>query len=320
MDRRTFLQATAALAVNSAALAAATMPVVKLGKTDLTVSRFTLGGYHFLVNGEEEAIRIVHRAIDLGVTFFDCAHKYHAGRSDIAYGKALQGGLRKKILLMSKAQYRERYSATEQLNETLSRMGTDYLDLWQCHEVVSHEEVDKILAPGGALEAFVKAKQDGKVRYIGFSGHRDPTVHQRLLAAFDGWDTVQHPVNLIDRHYLSFIENVLPKVKERGAGAIGMKSNAIGEITKNKVATIPECLRYAWSQDIDTLVSGVETIKQLEENVAACKTFQPMSDSEQATLLSRTRDGLFGQKVERYKLAPEVGGYPLHHDGEPLSA
>jgi predicted aldo/keto reductase-like oxidoreductase len=316
MDRRTFLQATAALAASAKALAAAPMPTKKLGKTDLEVSRFTVGGYHFLVNGEEEGIRIVRRAIDLGVTFFDSAHKYNAGRSDIAYGKALAGGLRKKVLLMSKAQFREEYSATQQLNETLNRMKTDYLDLWQAHEVVTHEEVDKILGPKGALEAFVKAKKDGKVRYIGFSGHRDPTVHQRLLAAFDGWDTVQHPVNLIDRHYLSFIEAVIPRARERGVGVIGMKSNAIGNITKNSVAEIPECLRYAWSQDIDTLVSGVQTVKQLEENVAACKSFQPMSASDQRSLLERTKKGPHGQKVEQYKLAPEVGGVPLHNDGE----
>jgi predicted aldo/keto reductase-like oxidoreductase len=317
MDRRTFLQATAALALNSQALAAKPMPMKRLGKTDLEVSRITLGGYHFLNNGEEEAIRIVHRAIDLGVNFFDCAHKYNAGRSDLVYGKALKGDLRKKVLVMSKAQFREAYSATQQLDETLNRMGTDYLDLWQLHEVVTHEEVDKILAPGGALEAAVKAKTDGKTRYIGFSGHRDPTVHQRMLAAFDGWDTVQHPVNLIDRHYLSFIDAVIPRARQRGVGVIAMKSNAIGNITKNNVATIPECLRYAWSQDVDTLVSGVRWVKELEENVAACKTFEPMTESQISELLDRTKRGPHGQPVEEYKLAPEVGGVPYHHDGEP---
>ncbi len=317
MDRRTFLIATAALAANRTALAAKPMPTKRLGNTDLVVSKITVGGYHFLNNGEEEAVRIVHRAIDLGVNFFDSAHKYNAGRSDLAYGKAIDAGLRKKVLLMSKAQFREEYSATQQLNETLSRMGTDYLDLWQCHEVVTHEEVDKILGPGGALEAFVKAKKAGKTRYIGFSGHRDPTVHQRLLAAFDGWDTVQHPVNLIDQHYLSFIDSVIPRAREREVGVIAMKSNAIGNITKNNVATIPECLRFAWSQDVDTLVSGVRSVQELEENVAACKTFEPMPANEISELLERTRQGKYGQEVEQYKLKPDVGGVPYHHDGEP---
>jgi predicted aldo/keto reductase-like oxidoreductase len=318
MQRRTFLQA-GSVALSASALADAPMPMATLGKTGMKVSRFTLGGYHYLRNGEETAIRIVHRAIDLGVNFFDCAHKYNAGSSDIAYGKALQGGLRQKVLVMSKAQFREGYSAMRQLEETLERMKTDYLDLWQCHEVVSHDEVDKILSPKGALEAFVKAKEQGKVRHIGFSGHRDPTVHQRLLASFDGWETVQFPVNLIDPHYLSFIENVLPKVREKGAGVIAMKSNAIGNITKNKVASIQECLRFAWSQNIDTLVSGVETVEQLEQNVLTCKTFQPMSKEEVSSLLARTKKGPHGSKVEQYKLPEQAGReHVFHNDGEPV--
>lgn len=317
MHRRTFLAGGSA-ALAASALADMPMPMTTLGKTGMKVSRLTLGGYHYQLQGEENAVKIVHRAIDLGVNFFDCAHKYNAGSSDMAYGKALQGGLRQKVLLMSKAQFREAYSAMQQLDETLVRMKTDYLDLWQCHEVVSHDEVDKILSSKGALEAFVKAKEQGKVRHIGFSGHRDPTVHQRLLASFDGWETVQFPVNLIDPHYLSFIENVLPKVRERGAGVIAMKSNAIGNITKNQVATIPECLRYAWSQDIDTLVSGVETVEQLEENVLTCKTFKPMSQDEISSLLDRTKKGPHGSVVEKYKLPEQAGAmHRFHNDGEP---
>jgi predicted aldo/keto reductase-like oxidoreductase len=319
MQRRTFLQLTsAALASNAKLLAETPMPMATLGKTGMKVSRFTLGGYHYLRNGEEEGIRIIRRAIELGVNFFDSAHKYNAGASDTVYGKALKGGLRQKVLLMSKAQFRERYSAMQQLEETLQRMQTDYLDLWQCHEVSTHEEVDRILAPGGALEAFVRAKEQGKVRHIGFSGHRDPTVHQRLLDAFDGWETIQFPVNLIDPHYLSFIENVLPKARAKGLGIIAMKSNAIGNITKNKVATIPECLRFAWSQDVDTLVSGVETVRQLEENVAACKTFRKMSAEEQAALLARTKKGPYGSKIEQYKMPERADArHRLHRDGEP---
>jgi predicted aldo/keto reductase-like oxidoreductase len=318
MERRIFLQmSAAALAANRKLLAEAPMPMATLGKTGMKVSRFTLGGYHYLRNGEEEAIRIVHRAIDLGVNFFDSAHKYNAGASDFVYGKALKGGLRQKVYLMSKAQFRERYSAMRQLEETLERMQTDYLDLWQCHEVVSHDEVDRILSPNGALEAFVRAKEQGKVRHIGFSGHRDPTVHQRLLEAFDGWETAQFPVNLIDPHYLSFIENVIPKARQKGVGVIAMKSNAIGNITKNKVATIAECLRFAWSQDIDTLVSGVETVQQLEENVLACKTFQKMSSAEISALLERTKRGPYGSKIEQYKMPEQAGAHHRYHeDGE----
>ncbi len=277
------------------------MPMATLGKSGLRVSRFTLGGHHAAVRGIDNAVEIIHRAMDLGVNFFDSAHLYNNGRSDEAYGKALSGGRRQKVLLMSKAHLRSRDAAMRQLEETLTRMNTDYLDLWQCHQVSTPEEVDQILAPNGALEAFVKAKEQGKVRHIGYTGHRDPAIHLRLLDAYDGWETVQHPVNLIDPHYLSFIENFLPKVRAKKLGRIAMKSNAIGAITKNNIATIQECLRFAWSQDIDTLVSGVETVEQLEQNVLACKTFRKMSAKETKELLARTGKGPTGSKIESYK-------------------
>jgi predicted aldo/keto reductase-like oxidoreductase len=318
IDRRTFLQvSSAALGTGLKALADSPMPVATLGKSGLKVSRITLGGFHMRVRGEENGIRMIHRAIDLGVTMFDSAHKYHDGESDITYGKALEDGLRQKVLLMTKAQLRDRAGASRQLEESLRRMKTDYLDLWACHEVSSHEEVDRIFSPNGALEAFVKAKEQGKVRHIGFTGHRDPSVHQRLLDGYDGWETVQHPVNLIDPHYLSFIDSVLPNIRKKGLGLLAMKTNAMGAITKNGVATIPECLRFAWSHDIDTVVSGVETVEQLEQNVLACKSFQPMSRQEQDALLARTKTAPHGSKVEEYK-KPESGAWVRpHRDGEP---
>ena len=321
MERRDFLNATAAaLGTSVTALADAPMPMATLGKSGLQVSRFTLGGYHMAVKGEEEGIKIIRRAIELGVVMFDSAAKYHNGKSDEVYGKALSGGLRKKILLMSKAELRDKKSAMAQLETTLKRMNTDYLDLWCCHEVARMDEVEKIFGPDGSLEAFVEAKKKGMVRHIGFTGHHDPEVHQALLKGFDGWETVQHPVNLIDPHYLSFIKDVLPKVRAKGLGLLAMKSNAIGEITKAKIATIAECLRYTLSHDIDTLVSGVETVQQLEENVLTVKTFQKMSRDEISTLLSRTAKGPIGSKVERYK-KPEktaiLNHLAPHQDGDP---
>ena len=319
MERRQFLQATsAALGVTMETLAAAPMPMGTLGKSGLKVSRFTLGGYHLRVRGEEEGIRIIRRAIELGVVMFDSAAKYHNGESDVTYGKAIDKSTRKNILLMSKAQLRDKKSAMEQLELTLKRMNTDYLDLWACHEVARMDEVEKIFAPGGSLEAFVEAKKKGMVRHIGFTGHHDPEVHQALLKGYDGWETVQHPVNLIDPHYLSFIKSVLPAVRKKGLGVLAMKSNAIGGITKEKVATIQECLRYSWSHDIDTLVSGVETVAQLEENVLACKTFTKMSRAEISTLLERTAKGPIGSKVERYKKPEETAileHFHPHEDG-----
>ena len=293
------------------------MPMTTLGKTGLRVSKFVLGGYHMAVKGEENGVKIIHRAMDLGVNFFDCARLYHDGRSDEIYGKALQGGLRKKVLLMSKAHLYDRDSAMGQLEATLKAMQTDYLDLWQCHQVVTQKEVDQILGPNGSLEAFVAAKKQGKVRHIGFTGHADPAVHQRLLDSFDGWETVQHPVNLIDPHYLSFINSVLPNIRKKGLGLLAMKTNAIGGITRNKIATIPECLRFAWSQDVDVVVSGVETVEQLEENVAVCKSFKKMTPQEIAELLARTKTGPYGVQVENYKRKPDSAALPLHRDGQP---
>jgi aryl-alcohol dehydrogenase-like predicted oxidoreductase len=318
MKRRSFLElSTAALGAEWKALAEAPMPMATLGKTGLTVSKFCVGGHHMGVKGLENGIAIIHRAIELGVNFFDCAHLYNKGLSEEIYGKALAGGRRQKILLMSKAHLRSRDQAMRQLEESLKRMETDHLDLWQCHQVTTQEEVDQILAPNGALEAFVKAKQQGKARHIGFTGHADPAVHQRLLESFDGWETVQHPVNLIDPHYLSFIRNVLPKVREKGLGRIAMKSNAIGSITKNGIATIQECLRFAWSQDIHTLVSGVETVEQLEQNVLASKSFRKMSPQEIDALLARTGKGPHGSNIEQYKKKESASSFHrLHYDGE----
>lgn len=319
MNRRTFLQvsSSAVLAADLKALAEAPMPMATLGKSGLRVSRITLGGYHMAVGGEETAVRIIHRAIDLGVNMLDSAHKYHDGGSDTIYGKALKGALRQKVYVMSKAHLRDRDSAMRQLEETLRRMQTDYLDLWQCHEVSTHQEVDRIFGAGGALEAFVAAKKQGKVRHVGFTGHHDPSVHQRLLDGYDGWETVQHPVNLIDPHYLSFIGSVLPQIRKKGLGLLAMKSNAMGGITQNKIAAYAECMRFALSQDVDTLVSGATTIEELEQNVATVKSFRPMSQREQKELLARTRQGLYGSKVERYKKAEAGARHAIHHDGEP---
>lgn len=302
MRRRAFLQlSSATLGAEWKLLAEAPMPMATLGKSGLRVSKIAVGGFHASRNSIETAVEIIQRAIDLGVNFLDSAHLYNNGRSDEAYGKALTGGRRQKVILMSKAHLRTQEAAMRQLEETLKRMQTDYLDLWQCHQVSTQEEVAQILGPGGALEAFVKAKQQGKVRHIGFTGHHDPAVHVRLLDGYDGWETIQHPVNLIDPHYLSFIRTVLPKAKEKNLGRIGMKSNGIGAITRNGIATIEECLRFAWSQDIDALVSGMETVEQLNQNVLACKTFQKMSAEEISQLLARTAKGPYGTKIERYK-------------------
>jgi predicted aldo/keto reductase-like oxidoreductase len=315
MQRRTFLL-TSAIGLTGQALAEAPMPMATLGKSGLRVSRYTVGGYHMRVRGQDEGVRIIHRAMELGVNFFDSAYHYHGGESDKTYGVALTPSMRQKVLLMSKAHFRDREAAMKQIEETLRRMNTDYLDLWQCHEVTTHAEVDKILGPGGSLEAFVAAKRQGKTRHIGFTGHADPTVHQRLLDAYDGWETVQHPVNLIDPHYLSFINSVLPNIRKKGLGLLAMKTNAMGPIRENGIATIPECLRFAWSQDVDTVVSGAETVQQLEENVAVLKSLKKMTPEEISAILARTKaKGLYGSKIEQYKKKEAAAMHRQHRDG-----
>ncbi len=319
MHRRKFIQSSAALGISTAALAQMPMPMDILGKSQLKVSKFCLGGYHMRVGGEISGVRIVNRALELGVNFFDSAAKYHNGESDVTYGKVFgdSPSLRQRVLLMSKAENRSRDGAMLQLENTLKRMKTDYLDLWQCHEVVTMAEVDKIFGPSGSLEAFVKAKEQGKVRHIGFTGHADPNVHLRLLEGYAGWETVQCPVNLIDPHYLSFIKNVHPKVRERGLGLIGMKSNAIGNIRKMRIATIEECLRFAWTQNPNTLVSGVESVDQLEQNIAVLKTLKKMTPAEMTSILERTSKGPTGSRIETYKLKESTAmRHQIHTDGE----
>jgi len=318
MRRRTFIRSgAAAAAAGLEAQAAAAIPRATLGKTGLRVSRIAVGGYHMAVQGEEMAVRIIHRAIDLGVNLLDSANLYHRGLSDEIYGRALDGGRRQKVLLMTKCENYTRDGAMRMLEAQLKRMKTDYLDLWQVHQVSEMAEAERVLGPNGSLEAFVKAKKEGKVRHIGFTGHRDPQVHLKLLHGASEWETVQMPINLIDPHYLSFIVNVLPEARKKGLGVIAMKSNAMGSIGRNNVARIEDCLRFTLSQDVDVLVSGVETVEQLELNVMTVKSMKRMSKTEIDAMLAATKKGRTGVQIENYKRPPSGAWTPrLHNDGE----
>ena len=316
MRRRTFIQSGAAITAARLELSAALMPSATLGRTGLKVSRLIVGGYHMAVQGEEMAVRIIHRAIDLGVNLFDSANLYHRGLSDEIYGRALAGGLRQKVMLMTKCEDYSRDGSMKMLETQLKRMKTDYLDLWQVHQVSELAEAERVLGPNGSLETFVKAKKEGKVRHIGFTGHRDPQVHLKLLHGTTEWETVQMPINLIDPHYLSFIVNVLPEARKKGLGVIAMKSNAMGAIGRNNVARIEDCLRFTLSQDIDVLVSGVETVEQLEANVRTASTMAKLSKAEIEAMLAVTRNGRTGSQIENYKRPPAgAGGLHIHIDG-----
>lgn len=316
MNRRHFIQAGAASAA-SLASAAPPMPMATLGRSGLKVSRFVVGGYHMNVEGEETATRIIHRAIELGVNFFDSANLYHRGLSDEIYGRALGGGKRQKVMLMTKCEDYSRDGSMKMLETQLKRMKTDYLDLWQVHQVSELSEAEQVLGPNGSLETFVKAKQQGKVRHIGFTGHRDPQVHLKLLNGASEWETIQMPINLIDPHYLSFIVNVLPAARKKGLGVLAMKSNAMGSIGRNNVARIEDCLKFTLSQDIDALVSGVQTVEQLEANVLTAKTMTKLTRAEIDSMLAKTKQGRTGAQIENYKRPPAGAAVQrMHNDGE----
>ena len=278
------------------------IPKRKLGQTGEMVTIIGLGGAHISMGpaskDESMALQIVHRAIEHGINFFDNAHSYGDGRSEVLMGKALKGH-REKIFLMSKSDKRNAKAAQAELDLSLKRLSTDYLDLWQFHNVTSVENTEQIFFKDGAMEVALKAKESGKVRYIGVTGHRDPAAHLRAIELYD-FDTVQMPLNVVDRHYLSFEKQVLGKLVEKDIGVLAMKSLAMGEIAKQKVFKVEDALRYVWSLPVSVLISGCDSPEVLDQNVASSKMFQPISVDERVDILDRTEVHK-GTGVERYK-------------------
>ena len=278
------------------------IPKRKLGQTGEMVTIIGLGGAHISMGpaskDESMALQIVHRAIEHGINFFDNAHSYGDGRSEVLMGKALKGH-REKIFLMSKSDKRNAKAAQAELDLSLKRLSTDYLDLWQFHNVTSVENTEQIFFKDGAMEVALKAKESGKIRYIGVTGHRDPTAHLRAIELYD-FDTVQMPLNVVDRHYLSFEKQVLGKLVEKDIGVLAMKSLAMGEIAKQKVFKVEDALRYVWSLPVSVLISGCDSPEVLDQNVASSKMFRPISVDERVDILDRTEVHK-GTGVERYK-------------------
>jgi aryl-alcohol dehydrogenase-like predicted oxidoreductase len=309
LDRRGFLKA-AALTTASAVLGPwaqaaelyGKMPMRVLGRTGLKVSSIGVGGYHASLPKEEgESIALMHRAIDLGVNFFDNADCYHKGMAEERMGKALEGR-RKKVILMTKVDQRDAAGSLKTLETSLRRLRTDYLDLWQFHQVMNQQELDQILGPGGALETAEKARKDGKIRFIGLTGHADPQVHLAALKRFP-FDTIQMPINVLDPHFQSFRKTVVDEAVDRNTGVIAMKTLSSGNILRFKVATVAEALRWVWSQPVGVLVSGCESVEQINYNVYLAKTFTPMPEAEQVALLARTEPHK-GTQIESYKRSP----------------
>lgn len=314
--RRDFIRQTALglCAVNtighaSAASSRADIPTRPLGSTGVNVSILGLGGHHIgRIRDDGQSIRLIRKAIDRGVTFLDNAWEYHNGRSEELMGKALAGGYREKAFLMTKHHGRDKKTAMEHLEDSLRRLRTDVIDLWQFHEVVYDKDPEMIFAVGGGIEAAELAKKQGKVRFIGFTGHRSPVIHLKMLANGYPWDAVQMPMNVLDAHFKSFEKNVLPILVRRNIGVIAMKTLASGHVLRAEVATPKEALGYIWSQPVSTIVSGMDSEQLLEANVGLAQAFKPMSQKEQAKLLDKTRDAGLTGKFEPFKTPPNFDG------------
>jgi uncharacterized protein len=270
--------------------ASGAVPTRPLGRTGERVSILGLGGWHLgSIQDEQEAISLVREAVDLGVTFLDNAWSYHGGRSEELMGRALRNGYRSRAFLMTKPRGRDKKTALGQLEDSLRRLQTDVIDLWQIHRVIFPEEPKRIFAPGGALEAAEEAKKAGKVRYVGFTGHKDPQVFLEMLQYDYQWDAVQMPLNVLDPHFQSFQTRVLPLLIQRHIGVIAMKTLAAGHLLQAGVVSPEEALTYVWSQPVATLVSGITSRQQLRANYHLARTFSPLSSETQKKILEKTR-------------------------------
>lgn len=281
------------------------IPRRKLGKTGVEVSIVGIGGYHIGNPDESEAIKIVRAALDRGITFLDNSWDYHDGKSEERMGKALRDGYRQKAFLMTKIDGRTKDAARGQLEQSLKRLQTDVIDLLQIHEVIRDDDPDRVFAPGGAIEALVEAKKAGKIRFIGFTGHKDPAIHHKMLDLADkhgfAFDTVQMPLNVLDAHYRSFEKEVLPIAVQKNMGVLGMKPLGSGRIVQSGVVTGPECLRYALSLPTSVVITGCESMKDLDQAILAASEFQPLSADEKGALLARTATKAADGAVEKYK-------------------
>jgi aryl-alcohol dehydrogenase-like predicted oxidoreductase len=300
-----------------------TIPLRSFGRhSDVKISALGLGGHHL---GQAEdlktAMRIVDRAIDGGITFFDNCWEYHRGKSENWMGRALKAK-REKVFLMTKVctHGREAALATQMLEESLHRLQTDHLDLWQVHGVAFENDPELFTRPNGAAEALRKAKEQGKVRFVGFTGHKRPEIHLKMLNCGFEWDAVQMPLNPFDANFLSFEQQVLPELNRRGVAALGMKPIVgHGESVKKGVLTAQEALSYAMSLPVVTTITGMEKLEILEQNLKIAQGFQPLSQIEMMALRERCRTAAGDGRFELYKMSlrfdnPEARlahGFPL---------
>jgi len=289
----------------------------KLGSTGERVSVIGLGGYHIgIPKDENESIRIIRSAVDRGINFLDNSCDYHDGGSEIRMGKALRDGYRKRVFLMTKYNGRTREAAARQIDESLKRLQTDVIDLIQFHENIRMEDPDRYFAPGGAHEAVLAAKKAGKVRYIGFTGHKDPVVHLRMLdiAAQYGFhfDSAQMPLNVLDYHFRSFAHQVVPRLVKEGTAVLGMKPLASGIVLQTGVATPIECLHYALNLPTSVVMNGCDSMERLDQAFEAMRLFKPLTSDQLAALVAKTKEAAMTGRYEPFKTTALFDGTAQH--------
>lgn len=325
-SRREFVQeAAAALSVaalaeqvvaQTTAASAAGVPTRELGKTGQRVSIVCLGGWHIgAIKDENEAVRVMHAAIDEGVNFFDNCWDYHDGHSEEVMGKALaMDNRRKKVFLMTKNCERDYKGSVKDLEDSLRRLQTDYLDLWQFHEMVYDNDPDWVFEKGG-IKAALEARKAGKVRFIGFTGHKDPRIHLKMLSKPQHWDTAQMPINVMDAHYRSFQNEVVPVCLRKGVGVIGMKGLAgghpEGRLPSKAGLSVQECYRFSLSLPVSAQVMGITSMDQLKQNVELARSFKAMTPSEKNALVARVKDVAGDGRHELFKSTKVFDG--PHH-------
>jgi aryl-alcohol dehydrogenase-like predicted oxidoreductase len=328
MERRDFLKSATAASLAAAASATANaqanqsavtrpqspdMIYRQLGTTGEMVSAIGLGGFHIGKQPDPaESIALIRKAIDSGITFLDNCWDYNNGTSEVRMGNALRDGYRQKVFLMTKMDGRTKTEYNRQLDESLSRLRTDTIDLVQFHEIIRYEDPDRIFAPGGALEAAVAARQAGKIRYIGFTGHKDPHIHLRMLEIADQhnfhFDTVQMPLNVMDAHFRSFEKAVLPVAQKKGIGVLAMKTFGDNFILGSKTVEPIPALHYSLTLPVSVVITGIDKPEILTQALDAARTFKPLSQTEIAAILEKTRAAAMTGNFELFKTTPHFDG------------
>jgi aryl-alcohol dehydrogenase-like predicted oxidoreductase len=288
-----------------------------LGSTGERVSAIGLGGFHIGSQADEaESIRIIRSAVDGGITFLDNSWDYNQGASEIRMGKALRDRYRQEVFLMTKFDGRTRKSAALQIDESLTRLQTDNVDLLQFHENIRMEDPDRFFAPGGAVEALIDAQRAGKTRYVGFTGHKDPAVHLRMLQMAKErdfhFDTAQMPINVMDAHFRSFLHEVVPVLIEQKTALLGMKPMGDAIILRSNTVTPIECLHFALSQPTSVVITGCDSMKILDQAFEAARSFEPLTQTQTEQLLSRTAHAAAHGEYELFKTSDRFDSTALH--------